>query len=276
VVRRQGEVVIEGERGVEVPTSTGKVTGFSVDLAESHVQEGAGLCEGHAPCLGSGQGFLVEPSCFVQMARGEPHVGEHDGAAQCVGKVAGCEEAGHGMGECAYGHADVARRPGSQAQEPGGRTTRQVILRAGQVECVLGMLSGLRHPAPGLGQRGPIYGDGGRQGTQFVGVGPLRGGCGSQRVCGVVESCLRRAQVAGHHQHPAVEHAEHGTVADGVVGERAQPAHQQRVLPVAPNAWKCRLHQVGRTPEVSGGQGVADGAFDLAVGLVPAASCTRP
>ena len=54
-----------------------------------------------------------------------------------------------------------------------------------------------------------------------------------QRAFGVVQTVFNGVEVAGDHEHPSVEHAEHGAAPDHVVGECVEPAEQHRVLPVA-------------------------------------------
>ena len=54
-----------------------------------------------------------------------------------------------------------------------------------------------------------------------------------QRAFGVVQTVFNGVKVAGDHQHPAAEHAQHGAAPNHVVGERVEPAQDGRVLPVA-------------------------------------------
>ena len=58
-------------------------------------------------------------------------------------------------------------------------------------------------------------------------------GHGGQRALGVVQTVFDGVQVAGDHEHPAAEDAQHGAAPDHVVGERLSQPRQHRVLPVA-------------------------------------------
>ena len=92
----------------------------------------------------------------------------------------------------ALGH--VPLRPGGEPEEPGRTAPREMVVGAGQVEGAPGVFRRARRIASGLGERGPVDGDGRRQRPELLGVGP-RGSLpvryGGQRAFRVVESGLR-------------------------------------------------------------------------------------
>ena len=92
-----------------------------------------------------------------------------------------------------------------------------------------------------------------------------------ERAFGVVQTVFDGVEVAGDHQHPSVEDAEHGAAPDHVVGERVEPAEECRVLPVAAQGRQGKFHQMGGAFEVSAGQCVPHGVLDKVVVLVPVA-----
>jgi hypothetical protein len=94
---------------------------------------------------------------------------------------------------------------------------------------------------------------------------------GGQRTFSVVESRLYCVEVAGDHEHGAVEDTEYRAAPDGVVGQRFQPAVHHRFLPVTSDRRHGQLHQVGGPVEVPRSQCVPDRLLCQVVALVPLA-----
>ena len=118
--------------------------------------------------LGRGQGAFVEPARLDRTSARQPHVRQHDGRAQLVGDHAGRVQAGDRLGERVHRGAEVAGGPGRQADEAGGGTAREVVLRPGQRECPAGVRDRAVDVAPGLGDRGAVDRDHGREGSDLA------------------------------------------------------------------------------------------------------------
>ena len=218
------------------------------------------------PCavrLARGQCLRAEPAGLARPAGREPQVSEHDGAAQRVDEVAGGVQAGHRLGERLQSAGHVALRPGGEAEEPGRAAPREMVVRTRQVQARAGRARAVPVASPRACASAARYMaivDGSVQ--QVVGLGPReRRACGSAgpRAFRVVEPGLDPDQVARGHQHGAVEETEHRAAPDGVGGQRLQPAVHRRFVPVPSDGGHGQLHQVGRSIEVLGGQGVGDG-----------------
>ena len=109
-------------------------------------------------------------------------------------------QAGHRLGERLQRARHVALRPGGEAEKPGRTAAREMVVGAGQVQGAPGVFRRAGRIASGLGERGPVDGDGRRQRPELVGVSPRESrpvGYGGQRAFRVVEPGLDRVEVAG-------------------------------------------------------------------------------
>ena len=258
-----------------MPSGALEVSDFDVDLADPHVQVGG--CSRHAlaVCLGHLQCTLVQPACLAGSARREPHVGEHDGAAQLVDEVAGRVQARHSLRERLQRARHVALSPtrrarGTRPHRPArdGRRGRPGRGRAGRVPpCPPHRLVPAR-ARPGRWRWSPAASGAPR--CRPTGESAPSGTAASARSASSSRAS-NRCEVAGDHQHVSVEDAEHRAAPDGVVGQFLQPAEQHRFLPVTADRRRGQLHQVRRAVEVPRGQGVPDRLLREVVALVPLA-----
>ena len=106
-------------------------------------------------------------------------------------------QAGHRLGERLQRARHVALGPRGEAEEPGRTAPREMVVGTGQVEGAPGVFRRAGRIAAGLGERGPVDGDGRRQRPELLGVSPGERrpvGYGGQRAFRVVESGLDRVR----------------------------------------------------------------------------------
>ena len=118
--------------------------------------------------LGRGQRTFVEPAGLDRASARQPQVRQHDGRAQLVRDHAGSVEAGDRVAERVHRGAEVAGGPCRQADEPGGGTAREVVLRPGQRECPACVRDRAVDVAPGLGDGGTVDRGHGREGAELA------------------------------------------------------------------------------------------------------------
>ena len=114
---------------------------------------------------------------------------------------------------------DVSGGPRGQAEEPARSAPHDVVLGAGQVQCVPCVAHRSGDVTAGLGQRGAVDQDRCRCGAQVLGLRP-RGcqvrvaGAGLQGRVGVIEPGLHAVEVTGHQLLPAGHDAQRRAAAD--------------------------------------------------------------
>jgi hypothetical protein len=92
-----------------------------------------------------------------------------------------------------------------------------------------------------------------------------------QPLFGVSQTGVDVVELTARQQHPRIGITEHGPAADQLGRQRLEPAPQRGNLPGAAELWPHQLDEIRRALEVTGGDGVADGFWPLAVALVPCA-----
>ena len=150
--------------------------------------------------LGRGQRALVEPARLVGTSARQPHVRQHDGRAELVRDHAGRAQAGDRLGERVHRGAEVAGGPGRQAEEAGGGAAREVVLRPGQRERPAGVRDRAVDVAAGLGDRGAVDRDHGREGAELAAPGRAAASA-SEPAVGMVDGGVvsRPASAASSH-----------------------------------------------------------------------------
>ena len=158
-----------------------------------------------------------------------------------------------------------------------------MVIRPGQLECVPGVRDGAVDVAAGLGDRGAIGRDRGREGPQLLVPGAIRlrrrtrdiRHCfrpnGLPRPFGIIEPHLGSIEIAFGEPRPGQEGGQQWAPSHNVVRQGAQPLPERTVLPVLAEVWQRELDQIGRAIEVIAGDRVDNSVGEQAVFGVPAA-----
>ncbi len=240
-VLQQRRPVAELAGGLEVLRGRIEVALLAQDVREADVEVAGGGEHRAGVALGRGQRAFVEPACLDRTSARQPHVRQHDGRAQLVRDHAGRAQAGDRLGERVHRGAEVAGGPGRQADEAGGGAAREVVLRPGQRECPACVRDRAVDVAPGLGDRGAVDRDHGREGADLALPVPGRLGQRGRRGdgrwrrrvetgLGGVEPRLHPVEVALGEAAPPQEDGEQRPATYDVVGQRDQPVAKGAVL----------------------------------------------
>ncbi len=281
-VLQQRRPIAELTGDLEVLCGRIEVALLAQDVREADVQvAGAGERRSRV-ALGRGQGAFVEPARLDRAPARQPHVRQYDGRAELVRDHPGCVQAADRLGERVDGGAEVAGSPCRQAEEASGGTAREVVLRPGQRECPAGVRHGAVDVAAGLGDRGAVDLDHGRQGADLdlaipgrVGQRARRGdGRWRHRVetgLGDVEPRLDSVEVALGEPAPPHECGEQRSMTDDVVGQRDQPVAKGAVLASSAQVGLGELDEVGGVLVVAARDRVPYGIGEQPVLGVPSA-----
>src|SRR6185437_9348318 len=129
----------------------------------------------------------------------------------------------------------VAGGPRGQAEEAGRGPAGEMVIRPGQLQHVTGVRDGAVDVAAGLGDRGAIGRDRGREGPQLLVPGASGRGqrtgdsryigrtVGLPRPFGIIEPRLGTVEIAFGEPRPGQEGGQQGAAADDVVRQGAQP-----------------------------------------------------